>query len=97
MASVAPNVHLDISGWQVMARLRPGEFYRTPADPDRHRGGRPHHVGQRLPGAAVAAVRVGLVEALDNPPQEAHELGIGFSGEEVSAILGDNAARLFRL
>ena len=58
--------------------------------------------GRIMWGSDYPALRLLLsesdwVEALDNPPQEAHELGIGFSDEEVSAILGDNAARLLRL
>jgi predicted TIM-barrel fold metal-dependent hydrolase len=97
VASVAPNVYLDISGWQVMARLRPVEFYRTLRTLIDTVGANRIMWGSDYPALRLLLSESDWVETLASPPQEARELGIGFSGEEVSAILGDNAARLLRL
>ncbi len=97
VASVAPNVHLDISGWQPIAKLRPQEFYahlRTLIDTV--------GAGRIMWGSDYPALRLLLsesawVEAITDPPQAVKERGAGFSEEEVSAIMGDNAARLLKL
>ena len=97
LASAAPNVHLDISGWQLMARRQPLEFYtilRTLMDT----------VGARriLWGSDYPALRLVLSEsdwakAISQPAAAAQERGITFSEEEVAAIMGNNADRLLKL
>ena len=57
IASVCPNIYLDISGWQPSARLRPLVLHQ-PAFSGEHRGRRPDLGGQRLSGAAAVDVRV---------------------------------------
>ena len=97
IASVCPNIYLDISGWQPSARLRPLEFYTNLRSLVSTVG-----AGRILGGSDYPALRLLMsesswVKAITDPPQIAADHGISFSGEEVSAIMGDNASRLLGL
>ena len=97
IASVAPNVHLDISGWQPIARLRPREFYATLRTMVDTVGAGRIMWGSDYPALRLLLSEKAWAEAITDPPPVAQELGVSFSDEEVAAMMGDNAARLLRL
>jgi predicted TIM-barrel fold metal-dependent hydrolase len=94
IASVAPNVYLDISGWQAMARLRPLEFYTILRSLISTVGARRILWGSDYPALRLLLSESAWVKAITDPPEIARQHGITFVPEEVSAIMGDNAARL---
>ncbi len=96
IASVAPNVHLEISGWQLMARLRPLEFYTALRSVVSTVGARRVLWGSDYPALRLLLSESAWVKAITDPPEEAQSHGISFTAEEVSAIMGDNAARLLK-
>ena len=94
IAAVSPNVHLEFSGWQPMARLRPLEFYQALRSMVSTVG-----AGRVLWGSDYPALRLLLSEtewakALSEPAPTAREHDISFTAEEVAAIMGGNAERL---
>ncbi len=97
LASVRPNIYLDISGWQRELVLRPLEFYRTlrlvmdSAARDRVL------FGSDWPVLKVVLSEKDWVSALREPDEAAAGSGIEFSREELDALLGGNAARLLGL
>jgi uncharacterized protein len=97
VASVAPNVYLDISGWQAMARLRPLEFYTTLRSLISTLGAHRILWGSDYPALRLLLSEAAWVKAITDPPEAARQHGITFTNEEVSAIMGDNAARLLGL
>jgi len=97
VASVAPNVHLDISGWQPVARHRPAEFYATLRTLIDTVGARRILWGSDYPALRLLMSEAAWVKAITDPPPIAREKGISFTPEEVAAIMGDNAARLLKL
>ena len=97
VASVAPNVHLEISGWQAMARLRPREFYTILRSLIDTVGSRRIMWGSDYPALRLLLSEAAWVEALTDPPEVAQNCGISFKPEEISAIMGENAARLLGL
>lgn len=97
VASVAPNVYLDISGWQALARLRPLEFYTTLRSLISTVGARRILWGSDYPALRLLLSETAWVKAITDPPETAHQHGITFTDEEGSAIMGDNAARLLKL
>jgi predicted TIM-barrel fold metal-dependent hydrolase len=97
IASVAPNVYLDISGWQAMARLRPLEFYTTLRSIINTVGARRIMWGSDYPALRLLLSPAAWAKALTDIPQVARDQDISFTPAEISAIMGDNAARLLRL
>ena len=97
VASVAPNVYLDISGWQAMARLRPAEFYATLRSLIDTVGARRIMWGSDYPALRLLLSEAAWAKSISEPSEIAQEKGIGFSEEEVSGIMGDNAVRLLKL
>jgi predicted TIM-barrel fold metal-dependent hydrolase len=97
IASVAPNVYLDISGWQVMARLRPLEFYTTLRSLIGMVGARRILWGSDYPALRLLLSEAAWVRAITDPPELARQHGITLTDEEVSAMMGDNAAHLLGL
>ena len=94
IAAVAPNVHLDISGWQPMAKLRPLEFYSTMRTLISTVGAGRVMWGSDYPALRLLLAETDWVKAFTEPPQIAKDNGITFTDAEVAAIMGDNAARL---
>jgi predicted TIM-barrel fold metal-dependent hydrolase len=94
---VCPNVYLDISGWQVTARLRPLEFYTTLHTLIGTVGARRIMWGSDYPALRLLMSEAAWVKAITEPPTVAQEHGISFSDADVAAIMGDNAARLLKL
>ena len=97
VASVAPNVFLDISGWQPVARLRPLEFYATLRSLIDTVGAKRIMWGSDYPALRLLMPEADWAKAIVEPAEVAQEKGISFSEEEVAAIMGDNAARLLSL
>ena len=97
VASVAPNVHLDISGWQPMAKLRPIEFYSTLRSLIDTVGAKRIMWGSDYPALRLLMPEADWAKAISEPSEAAKEKGISFSEDEVKAIMGDNAARLLNL
>ncbi len=97
IASVCPNIYLDISGWQPSARLRPLEFYTNLRSLVSTVGAGRILWGSDYPALRLLMSESSWVKAITDPPQIAADHGISFSGEEVSAIMGDNASRLLGL
>lgn len=97
VASVAPNVYLDISGWQVMARLRPLEFYTALRSLINTVGARRILWGSDYPALRLLMSAAAWARALTDPPEVARSHGISFTAEEIAAIMGENATRVLRL
>ncbi len=97
IASICPNVCLDISGWQPSARLRPLEFYTTLRSLVSTVGAGRILWGSDYPALRLLMSESSWVKAITDPPQIAADHGVSFTEEEVSAIMGGNAARLLRL
>ena len=97
IASVAPNVYLDISGWQVTARLRPAEFYHILRTLISMVGAHRIMWGSDYPALRLLLSEDAWAKTITDPPAETQEQGFNFTPEEVSAIMGDNAARILRL
>jgi len=97
VASVAPNVYLDISGWQVMARLRPLEFYTALRSLINTVGARRILWGSDYPALRLLMSAAAWAKALTDPPEVARSHGISFTAEEIAAIMGENATRVLRL
>ena len=97
VASVAPNVHLDISGWQPMAKFRPLEFYTTLRTLIDTVGAKRIMWGSDYPALRLLMPEADWARAIGEPADVAQEKGIGFSEAEVAAIMGENAARLLNL
>ena len=94
IAAVCPNVYLEFSGWQPMARLRPLEFYSALRSMISTAG--PSRVlwGSDYPALRLLVSEASWAKALTDPQPTALEHGISFSEQEISSIMGDNAARL---
>jgi predicted TIM-barrel fold metal-dependent hydrolase len=98
IASTKPNVFLDLAGWQPKTQRHPvEEFYR------------PLRImidtigpGRILFGSDWPALRLfkggqgNWIKSFKEPPLSVQEAGITFSEEEIDAILGNNAAKIFR-
>ena len=97
IASVCPNVYLDISGWQVTARLRPLEFYTVLHTLVSTVGARRILWGSDYPALRLLMSEAAWAKAITEPPELARDHGISFSDADVAAIMGDNAARLLKL
>ena len=97
IASVCPNVYLDISGWQPVARLRPLEFYSTLRSIISTVGASRVLWGSDYPALRLLMSESLWAKAITAPPQVAVNHGISFSQEEVAAIMGENAAKLLGL
>jgi len=94
IAAVCPNIHLEFSGWQPMARLRPQEFYAALRSMISTVGASRVMWGSDYPALRLLLSEESWVKAITQPDQAVQDQGISFSGEEISAIMGDNAARL---
>ena len=97
IAAVCPNIHLEFSGWQPMARLRPREFYTALRSMISTVGAGRVLWGNDYPALRLLLSEESWVKAVTQPAPVAQDLGISFSGEEISAIMGDNATRLLGL
>jgi predicted TIM-barrel fold metal-dependent hydrolase len=53
--------------------------------------------GSDYPALRLLLSEAAWVKAITDPPEVARQHGITFTDEEVSAIMGDNAARLLKL
>lgn len=96
VASVKPNIYMDLAGWQPKIRRRPiDEFYvplRTILDtigPSRVLFGS-DWPALRLFGGGQA----NWVKVFTNPPESVKEAGVTFTRDEIDALLGGNAMRL---
>ncbi len=90
-----PPGNLQVAGHGTAAT--PGVPYR-PTVPGQHRGNAPRDVGQsNYPALRLLLSEAAWAKAITGPPEVASEHGTGFTEEEVSAIMGDNAAGLLKL
>ena len=80
-----------------MARLRPLEFYQTLRSIMSTAGADRVIWGSDYPALRLLLSETAWVKAVTEPPSAAEEHGISFKPEEVSAIMGDNAARILGL
>ena len=77
-----------------MARLRPQEFYAALRSMISTVGASRVMWGSDYPALRLLLSEESWVKAITQPDQAVQDQGISFSGEEISAIMGDNAARL---
>lgn len=99
-ASIAannPNIFLDLSAWQPRLRTNPREFYTTFRTILDWVGALRVLWGTDAPMFKRIINHQDWVKAFTDPPQWVKEAGIEFSGREISAFLGGNAAKLLGL
>lgn len=97
IASMRPNLFLDLAGWQPWMRRRPLEFYRALRTIIDLVG--PYRVmfGSDWPILKLNMSNARWLKAFQEPPDPVKEAGLGLTDREKALILGENAGRLFGL
>jgi predicted TIM-barrel fold metal-dependent hydrolase len=96
-ASLKPNLHVEVSGWQDMAQLRPQRFYRTLKEMITRVGADRVLFASDHTGLRRNLSYAEWVDIFRRLPETAPAYGFTISPDEAALILGDNARRLLGL
>lgn len=97
IASAKPNIYLDIAGWQPEAARNPREFFSVLRFALDKLGKDRLLLGSDWPFFRRVLSQDKWVALIKELPRHGREAGIRFTEEEVQAITGENAKRLFGL
>jgi predicted TIM-barrel fold metal-dependent hydrolase len=97
IASLKPNVYVELSGWQDLAVLRPDRFYGTLRRILDEVGYDRLLFASDYTGLPQRIAYADWVRVFRELPATAPEYGFSVKVEDVEAILGENASRLLRL
>jgi len=99
IAGNKPNIYVDLSGWQPRTRRLPvEEFYKPLRTMINGMGSSRILFGSDWPALRLfGGGQSNWVKVFNEPPDSVIEAGISFTEDEISAILGGNAARLMNI
>jgi predicted TIM-barrel fold metal-dependent hydrolase len=96
-AALKPNLHVEVSGWQDMAQLRPERFYRTLKQMITRVGADRVLFASDHTGLRRSLSYADWVQIFTDLPETAPRYGFSVTPEEAALILEGNARRLLRL
>ena len=96
-ASLKPNLHLEISGWQDMAHLRPARFHSLLKQLFERVGADRIVFGSDYTGLRRSVSYLDWVQLFAGLPESAPEFGYEVARQDRDRVLGGNALRLLRL